>query len=270
MKPPIESDLPETPAPAPELNPSRLQPPWLKPQWDVPARVRALVTTRAGGVSQPPWDSFNLGLRAGEEAATVQANRAVLRKHLPSEPAWLHQVHGMTVVDAADVAHSGSEAQADASFTGHAGVVCAVLVADCMPVLLADRDGTCVGVAHAGWRGMSGGVIESLLERMSVDPARLSAWLGPAIGPQHFEVGEDVRTAFTLGDAEAAAAFVPYPGRPGKWLCNLEWLARRRLTQAGVSRVFGGGMCTVSEQRFYSYRRDRITGRMGAFIWLDA
>ncbi len=242
---------------------------WLLPQWDVPASVRAVVTTRAGGVSQAPWDSFNLGLRAGEEAATVHVNRAVLRRHVPAEPAWLHQVHGTAVVDAFDVVPSKTEPQADASFSSQAGVVCAVLVADCMPVLLADREGTCVGVAHAGWRGMSGGVIESLLARLQVAPARLSAWLGPAIGPQHFEVGEDVRTAFTHEDVEAGAAFVPYPGRPGKWLCDLEWLARRRLARAGVSRVFGGGMCTVSEQRFYSYRRDRTTGRMGAFIWLD-
>lgn len=269
MKPPLESDLSGTPSQAP-----RLQPTWMQPQWDVPARVRAVVTTRAGGVSQAPWDSFNLGLRAGEAAAAVQANRAILRRHIPAEPAWLHQVHGTAVVDAADVAAAvateGPEPQADASFTGQAGVVCAVLVADCMPVLLADRDGTCVGVAHAGWRGMSGGVIEALLARMPVDPARLSAWLGPAIGPSHFEVGEDVRTAFTRDDPGAAAAFAPYPGRPGKWLCDLEALARRRLAQAGVSRVFGGGMCTVSESRFYSYRRDRITGRMGAFIWLEA
>ena len=265
MKPPMQSDPTET-----SSQPLSLPSPWLQPEWDAPARVRALVTTRAGGVSQPPWDSFNLGLRAGEEAVTVHANRAMLRRHLPAEPAWLHQVHGATVVDAADVAATGSEPQADASFAGQSSVVCAVLVADCMPVLLADREGTCVGVAHAGWRGMSGGVIESLLARMPVAPAQLSAWLGPAIGPSHFEVGDDVRTAFTQDDAEAVAAFVPYPGRPGKWLCNLERLARRRLAQAGVSRVFGGGMCTVSEPRFYSYRRDRTTGRMGAFIWLDA
>lgn len=264
MKPPIDSG--PTPAPSQAAG---SQSPWLQPQWDVPARVRALVTTRAGGVSQAPWDSFNLGLRAGEEAVTVLANRARLRTHLPAEPAWLHQVHGTTVVDAAAVATEGPEPQADASFTVKAGVVCAVLVADCMPVLLADRAGTCVGVAHAGWRGMSGGVIESLLARLPVAPAQLSAWLGPAIGPQHFEVGEDVRTAFTQADALAASAFVPYPGRPGKWLCDLEALARRRLARAGVSRVFGGGMCTVSESRFYSYRRDRITGRMGAFLWLE-
>ena len=242
---------------------------WIVPDWPAPARVRAFVTTRAGGVSRAPYDSFNLGTRCGDDAAAVMANRAALRNYLPGEPAWLRQVHGAVAVDAARIAPG--EPEADASFTHASGIVCAVLAADCMPVLLADRSGRAVAVAHAGWRGMSTGVIEAAVEGMEgtgVAAGELIAWLGPAIGPERFEVGDDVREAFILTAAGAAAAFQPFPGRPGKWRCDLYGLARLRLAALGVKAVYGGGYCTVNEARFFSYRRDQATGRMGAFIWL--
>lgn len=243
-----------------------LHPDWLVPDWDVPARVRAVVTTRAGGVSLAPHDSLNLGTRCGDDADRVSRNRSLLRDCLPAGPVWLKQVHGAAVVDAASI---NDEVEADASYARVPGLVCGVLVADCMPVLLAARDGSAVAVAHAGWRGMSQGVIEATVRAMAVPPSELVAWLGPAIGPARFEVGPDVLDAFTRDDAAAAAAFVPYPEREGKFLCDLYALARRRLAAIGVTRVSGGGFCTVAESRFYSYRRDKTTGRMGAFIWID-
>jgi hypothetical protein len=245
-----------------------LHPDWVVPDWPAHPRVRAFVTTRAGGVSRPPFDSFNLGLRSGDEAAHVLRNRALLRERLPAEPCWLRQVHGSAVADAAGAA---GEPAADAAFARSPATVCAVLVADCMPVLLADDEGSVVGVAHAGWRGLAGGVVEALAGAMGVAPRRLIAWLGPAIGPAAFEVGEDVLAAFTAADPGAQAAFQPYPGRPGKWLADLGALARRRLAALGVASVHGGGMCTVSEARWFSHRRDRgASGRMAAFIWLAA
>ena len=243
-----------------------LHPDWLIPDWGAPAGVRAFVTTRAGGTSLAPCDSLNLGTRCGDAPDAVARNRALLRACLPAEPAWLGQVHGAVVVDAASI---GGEVDADASYARSPGTVCGVLVADCMPVLLAARDGSAVAAAHAGWRGMSGGVIEATVRAMAVAPPELVAWLGPAIGPSRFEVGADVLDAFTSGDAGAASAFVPYPGRDGKFLCDLYALARRRLQTLGVTQVSGGGYCTVGESRFFSYRRDRVTGRMGAFVWIE-
>ena len=262
---------------------------WIVPDWPVPPNVRAFVTTRAGGVSAAPYDGFNLGTRCGDEAAAVRANRAQLRASLPAEPVWLRQVHGARARDAAragasDVVHQvepdvvpevdpdadlDADPEADASYTRAVGVVCAVLVADCMPVLLTNQTGTAVAVAHAGWRGMSSGVIEAAIEGMAVVPRDVVAWLGPAIGPAQFEVGDDVLHAFSQHDPGAAAAFKPYSGHPGKWLCDLYALARRRLAALGVNAVYGGSYCTVNELRFYSFRRDRQTGRMGAFIWLE-
>ena len=247
----------------------------LIPEWNVPANVRAIMTTRAGGVSAAPFDSFNLGSRCGDDPLAVARNRALLRQCLPSDPVWLRQVHGAVVMDAAAHAHpehavAHPEPEADASYTRAAGAVCAVLVADCMPVLLADRTGTAVAAAHAGWRGLSGGVIEATVKAMGVPPQQVSAWLGPAIGAQQFEVGSDVLDAFTRHDAQAATAFTPYPGRAGKFLCDLYELARQRLAALGVTSIAGGGYCTVTEPRFYSYRRDHSTGRMGALIWIEA
>ncbi|TXF11719.1 peptidoglycan editing factor PgeF [Pelomicrobium methylotrophicum] len=246
------------------------------PEWPAPARVHSLVTTRVGGVSRGPYASLNLGEHVGDDPRCVAENRRRLRRWLPAEPHWLRQVHGTTVAlldraaapSAAPGMKAGDEPQvADAAVTRTAGVVCAVQVADCLPVLLCDRDGTVVGVAHAGWRGLAAGVIERTVAAMGTDPARLMAWLGPAIGPDSFEVGDDVREAFLRHEARAAFAFLPRDN--GKWLANLYLLARQRLEACGVRAVYAEQACTFSEpQRFYSYRRDRITGRMAALVWL--
>lgn len=244
---------------------TQMHPDWLVPDWQAPRGVRAFVTTRAGGVSPAPFDSMNLGLRSGDDIDNVLRNRAILRAALPAEPAWLRQVHGAGVVEASAVA---GEPEADASWTASRGVVCAVMVADCMPVLLCDQDGGSVAAAHAGWRGLSSGVIEATVGAMGTPPQRLSAWLGPAIGPRNFEVGDDVLEAFVAHDARAAAAFSAYPGRPGKFLCDLYTLARQRLEALGVTALSGGRFCTVEESRWFSHRRDRgRSGRMAAFVW---
>lgn len=238
----------------------------LEPDWPLPPRVRALMTTREGGVSPPPWDSLNLGTAVGDEPARVAHNRARLSVLLPSEPRWLRQVHGCAVVRAENV-DAAAPPEADGSWTRAPGVVCCVQVADCLPVLLADRDGSVVGAAHAGWRGLAGGVIEATLEAMAVPPGQVTAWLGPAIGPGAFEVGDDVREAFEAADPGSAVAFAPRS--PGKWLADLFALARRRLRAAGVSGIHGGGLCTVSDpSRFFSHRRDRPGGRMAALVWI--
>ena len=223
------------------------------------------MTTREGGVSSPPWDSLNLGDHVGDDAAHVAENRARLRVQLPAEPAWLKQIHGATVVDA------GSDVlTADASVTRQAGCVCAVLTADCLPVLFCDRAGRVVAAAHAGWRGLAQGVLEATVAAMQVPPGEVLAWMGAAIGPRAFEVGDDVRLAFVTQHPEAAAAFVPDPsGVPGKWLADIYQLARIRLNRVGVQEIYGGGRCTFNEaDRFYSYRRDGVTGRMASLIWL--
>ncbi|MCG6951013.1 MAG: peptidoglycan editing factor PgeF [Betaproteobacteria bacterium] len=236
------------------------------PDWNVPAAVRALVTTRAGGVSGGAHAALNLGLRCGDEVDAVLENRRRLRALLPAEPLWLRQVHGRNVLFAEQVA--AAEHEADASVTTRPHRVCAVLVADCLPVLLADERGEAVGVAHAGWRGLASGVIESTVAAFPCAPTRLVAWLGPAIGPKVYEVGDEVRAAFLVHDAAAASAFVPT--RPGHWLADLYALARQRLSACGVRQVGGGGFCTYSEtERFFSFRRDRITGRMAALVWLE-
>ncbi|HEY5558922.1 MAG TPA: peptidoglycan editing factor PgeF [Steroidobacteraceae bacterium] len=235
------------------------------PDWPAPAAVHAAVTTRAGGVSSGPWTSFNLAAHVGDDPAAVAENRRRLRTalELPSEPSWLQQVHGHEV---ARLPGTLPEA-ADAAVAFERGPVCAVLVADCLPVFLASRDGDRIGVAHAGWRGLAAGVVEATIVALGCDPARLVAWLGPAIGPKAFEVGEDVRSVFTTGDPAAASHF--HAGRAGRWFADLTALARRRLMGCGVGSVHGGGACTVSDPaRFYSYRRDGVTGRMAALAWL--
>jgi YfiH family protein len=240
-----------------------LHPDWIVPDWPAPACVRSLITTRAGGVSVGPFASFNLGLRTGDDPQAVAANRAKLASLLPQPPRWLRQVHGSRVVDA-DVLTDTPEA--DAAVARRPGTVCAVLVADCIPVLLADRAGTTVGIAHAGWRGLASGVVENTARAMAGEPRGLVAYLGPGIGPAFFEVGDDVRDAFIARDAGAADAFAPHA--TGKWLADLFLLARRCLRRAGVDEIHGGALCTYSDaQRFFSYRRSRITGRMAALIW---
>lgn len=237
----------------------------LRPEWPAPANVRALQTRRGGGCSPPPWDGFNLGDHVGDEAARVAANRASLRALLPAEPLWLRQVHGTAVRDAAA---SGENCEGDASFARRPGAVCAVMTADCLPVLFCDRQGSVVAAAHAGWRGLLDGVLEATLAAMAVDGRDVLAWLGPAIGPNSFEVGSEVRQAFVDRDPAAAAAFAP--GAPGKWLADLYLLARQRLQGCGVDAVFGGGECTFRQSdAYFSYRRDGVTGRMASLIWLE-
>jgi len=242
-----------------------LHPDWIVPDWPAPPAVRAFVTTRAGGASTGPFASFNLGLRAGDDEAAVRTNRERLRALLPQEPKWLRQVHGAVVVDADDLT---GEPEADAAVARRPGTVCTVMVADCVPVLLADRAGTVVAVAHAGWRGLCAGVIENAVARMGAAPQDVLAFLGPGIGPRAFEVGADVRDAFLARDPRADAAFAPHA--PGKWLADLYALARQRLAGIGVGSVHGGGLCTHSDPlRFFSYRRERVTGRHAALIWIQ-
>lgn len=240
-------------------------------RWPAPAGIHALQTTRAGGVSPAPYDTLNLGGNTGDEPAHVAENRRRLREQLglPSEPLWLRQVHGVTVQEAVNIA--AEPPCADAACTTQAGVVCAVLTADCLPVLFCSDDGQWLAAAHAGWRGLAAGVLEATLARASRPPARLLAWLGAAIGPAHFEVGPEVRAAFVQVHEEDAMAFAP--GHDGRWQADLYQLARLRLARAGVSRVYGGGLCTYADaQRFYSFRRAchrqaPETGRMATLIW---
>lgn len=237
---------------------------WIEPDWPAPRWVRALVTTRNGGVSRGPYASLNLGTRVGDDPRAVAENRARVRAALPAEPKWLHQMHGIDVVQAE---RAEADTRADAAFTRAPDVVCAVQVADCLPVLLCDGKGTRVAAAHAGWRGLGAGVLERAVAALESPPEGLLAWLGPAIGPRAFEVGADVLDIFTAADPDAATAFQAV--REGKWLADLYALARRRLARAGVSAVYGGGFCTVGEPaRFFSHRRDRVTGRQAAFIWI--
>lgn len=241
---------------------------FIVPNWPAPANVCALQSTRQGGVSPAPWDSFNLGDHVGDDPARVAANRAILSGLLPGEPCWLQQVHGTFAVDVAKMAKTAEAVVADAAYARQPGQVCVVMTADCLPVLFCDRAGSVVAAAHAGWRGLLAGVLEATITAMGAAPGDLLAWLGPAIGPQAFEVGDEVRAAFVAHDPAAGVAFAAHT--PGKWLADIELLARQRLAQAGVTAIYGGGMCTVSDpERFFSYRRDGQTGRMAALVWLE-
>ncbi|QKS30983.1 MAG: Polyphenol oxidase [Accumulibacter sp.] len=262
---------------------------WIVPDWPAPASVRSLVTTRRGGVSLPPYGSLNLADHVGDDPLAVAANRQRLGQRLPASPCWLQQVHGTTVVDAAAAVGAAAPAVADASFARASGVVCVVMTADCLPVLLCDRAGTVVAAAHAGWRGLQAGIIERTVTAMKVPAASLLAYLGPAIGAQAFEVGDEVRQAFVAADPQAAHAFsklargaaaadapadcsrgqssVVQAG--GGWLADLHLLARQRLLRLGVGSIHGGDHCTLRQHElFFSYRRDRVTGRMASLIWL--
>ncbi len=235
------------------------------PDWPAPKNVRVIQTTRNGGVSVSPYDNFNLGDHVGDSPHAVAHNRQLLASIMPGEPVWLQQVHGNTVVDAV-----GAECLplADATITRHRGMVCVVMTADCLPVLLCDEAGTVVGAAHAGWKGLAAGVIESTVHAMNIAPHKLLAWFGPAISQRAFEVGEEVKNMFVAQHAQASEAFLP--GVNGKWMADIYLLAHQRLHGLGVSRVYGGERCTYSESAsFFSYRRDGITGRMGTFIWLE-
>ena len=244
----------------------------LIPEWPAPPGVRAAFTLRSGGVSAPPFNSLNLGTHVGDEAQAVAENRRRLRTQLrlPEEPAWMEQVHGSDVLDldALPQAAAHGVATADAALTRRTGRICTVQVADCLPVLLAARDGTVVAAAHAGWRGLAAGVLEATVQRFAVEPGQLLAWLGPGIGPAHFEVGEEVRRAFLAHDAGATVAFTA--NARARWQCDLAGLARKRLAELGVGGVFGGTWCTYSDaSRFFSYRRDGRCGRMAALIWRE-
>nr|WP_294863767.1 peptidoglycan editing factor PgeF [uncultured Pseudogulbenkiania sp.] len=241
-------------------------PDWLTADWPAPAKVKTLITTRKGGVSEAPYDSFNLGAHVGDLPEHVSLNRETLRRFVPEEPAWLNQVHGTRVVNAADVTETPPEADASVSRTPDA--VCVIMTADCLPVLLTSRDGSVVGAAHAGWRGLCDGVIEATVSAMNEPAANLMAWLGPAIGPDAFEVGAEVRAAFMAHDPAAAQAFTDIG--EGKFLGDIYTLARQRLAALGISDVYGGDFCTVIDrERFFSYRRDRTTGRMASLIWIE-
>ncbi len=269
---------------------------WLVPDWPgAPANIGFVCTTRRGGVSPEPYGpgpqaiataggGLNLGIHVGDDPANVAFNRAIVRGRLPSEPAWLSQVHG-TAVARADRQARGSVPQADASIASMPGAVCAIQTADCLPVLFTNRAGTVVGAAHAGWRGLAGGVLEATVGAMREETGgtagaadsqdEIIAWLGPAIGPQEFEVGEEVVAAFLAGPVGAAdpeavrAAFVARPGMPGKYLADIYQLARLALRRVDVNDVSGGNLCTVRDaSRFYSYRRDKVTGRQATLIWI--
>lgn len=232
------------------------------PDWPVPPNVKALQTTRSGGFSAAPYDSLNLGDHVGDDPLAVERNRQLLGELLPSEPIWLEQVHEVDVIQAE---YAGCRPAADACIARSKNAVCVVMTADCLPVLLCDETGSVVGAAHAGWRGLASGVIEATVEAMGVPGERLLAWLGPAIGPQAFEVGDDVRQAFLSHDPTSARAFIT---RGDKFLADIYSLARRRLAALGVERIHGGGYCTFNDrQRFFSYRRDGQTGRMATLIW---
>lgn len=240
---------------------------WIVPDWPAPERVRAFVTTRAGGVSEGEYASLNLGASSGDDPARVEANRGAVRAYLPSTPRWLAQVHGTTVADL-DSCEEDARVVADAAVTSAGGRVAVVLTADCLPVFLCREDGSRVAVAHAGWRGLAAGVLENAVASLGEEGSRVLAWLGPAIGPGAFEVGAEVREAFVRVHGEADRAFAARGG--SKFMADLYALARLRLASAGVARVSGGGFCTYAERgRFFSYRREKRSGRLGAFIWID-
>jgi len=241
---------------------------WIVPDWPAPANVRSLLTTRRGGVSQGIYAGFNLGSHVGDDPAVVAANRAQVAARVGGEPIWLDHVHGTRAIDADQFARLDQVPQADATYSRQAGSVCVVMTADCLPVLLCDDSGAVVAAAHAGWRGLLAGVLEETIRAMMVPGRSLLAYLGPAIGPRAFEVGDEVRSAYVAENGAAASAFTP--SSPGKWLADIYLLARQRLAIRGVERVFGGSFCTVSDaERFFSYRRDGQTGRMASMIWLE-
>ncbi|CAM2940807.1 MULTISPECIES: peptidoglycan editing factor PgeF [Pseudomonas] len=237
---------------------------WLIPDWPAPAGVKACVTTRAGGVSLAPFDSLNLGDHVEDSPEAVLENRRRLTAAFAIQPAWLRQVHGVVVVEA----DPGQIAEADGSWTDTPGIACTAMTADCLPALFCNKAGTRVAAAHAGWRGLAAGVLEAAADSLDVAPADILVWLGPAIGPKAFEVGPEVREAFMQQLAQTAEAFVP-SHNPGKFLADIYQLARLRLAARGITAVYGGGLCTVTDPRFFSYRRSPRTGRFASLIWLE-
>lgn len=237
---------------------------WLIPDWPAPAGVRSCVTTRAGGVSLAPFDSFNLGDHVDDDSQAVSSNRLALISLLGIQPAWLRQVHGVSVVEATPT----EVMEADASWTSTPGIACTIMTADCLPALFCNRAGDRVAAAHAGWRGLAAGVLEAAVSSFSNDPADVMVWLGPAIGPDAFEIGPEVREAFIATHPSTVDAFVPSVN-DGKFMANIYQLARLRLAAYGVKAVYGGGFSTYNDPRFYSYRRSARTGRFASLIWIE-
>jgi len=239
---------------------------FFEPDWPAPRNVHSAQSLRTGGRSVGAYASLNVGAHVGDDVRAVEENRALLKRSLalPADPLWLEQVHGTTVIDAGNaIARRG-----DAVVARRSGIVCAIQTADCLPVLFAHDSGSPIAAAHAGWRGLSAGVLEATVQAMAVPATELIAWLGPAIGPEFFEVGDEVRAAFVLHDAGTAAVFAR--NARGRWQADLFWLARRRLQALGIARVYGGGLCTYRDAaRFFSHRRDGGSGRMATLIWLE-
>ncbi len=244
---------------------SELVAPWLIPDWPAPVGIKACVTTRAGGVSVAPFDSFNLGDHVEDDPAAVAHNRSLLTSFLNAQPAWLNQVHGINVVEASPA----RVMQADASWSKTPGVACTVMTADCLPALFCNRDGTQVAAAHAGWRGLAAGVLEAAVDSFAETASQIMVWLGPAIGPEAFEVGPEVREAFTATHPETVEAFVPSVNA-GKFMADIYLLARLRLAAHGVTAVYGGGWSTYNDDRFFSYRRAAHTGRFASLVWIES
>jgi YfiH family protein len=246
---------------------------FIKPEWPAPNNIHAYTTTREAGYSPPPFASLNLGKSVNDDASFVSKNRELLIRSLglPSEPIWLKQVHSNKVINIDQLSNT-AQPEADASITTIANRVCIVMTADCLPVLICNRDGTKAAAIHAGWRGLASGILENAIKELNEPVEQLLAWLGPAIGPTRFEVSEDVVTAFLEKDAKAQSAFIPKDATPGKWLGNLYLLATQRLQNLGLLEVYGGNHCTYTDEKnFYSYRRDQgVTGRMATLIWLSA
>jgi len=241
---------------------------FIQPNWPVPSNVKALQTTRIGGVSSGAFASLNMGAHVGDDPIAVAKNRQLLSQYLPSEPVWVNQVHGTDVIDAAT---SSCLQNADASFTTKSNVVCVTMTADCLPLLLCDTQGTVVAAVHAGWRGLCDGVVEAAIAKMQVPPHEILVWLGPAIGPNAFEVGADVKAQFVAKDTQAEHAFKPHAD---KWLGNLYLIAKQRLHNLGVTKIYGASVneefCTYTDKaRFFSFRRDHVTGRMASMVWLE-
>ena len=237
---------------------------FLIPDWPAPAGIRACVTTRANGVSVAPFDSFNLGDHVGDDPVAVAHNRQRLTHIFDVQPAWLSQVHGVVVAPA----DPQQIAEADASWTATPGIACTVMTADCLPALFCDRAGTRVAAAHAGWRGLAAGVLEAAALSLNVEPCDILVWLGPAIGPKAFEVGGEVRDVFIKDMPHAGTAFVPSINA-GRFMADIYALARLRLARCGITAVYGGGFCTVTDPRFYSYRRSPRTGRFASLVWIE-
>lgn len=257
--------MPETPSAA-EL--TQLAQQWLIPDWPAPANIKAFVTTRSGGISRPPFDGLNFAKHVGDDAEQVELTRQCLMQSLGlnKAPQWINQVHGVAVVDARS---DGLVPDADASFSRDPGQACTVLTADCLPVFFCDRAGSAVAVAHAGWKGLCDGMLEATVQALiesGIAATEILAWIGPGIGPNSFEVGPEVRDAFISKDAKAEQAFQP---KADKWLGDLYLIARQRLANVGVSQVYGGGFDTYTDPRFYSFRRDNVTGRFLSIIWLE-